>query len=130
MVSIRGNKPGSMALALSVLLTYVIVFDAPVHSAVPHKRSIAQRETANDLETCRSDGICGWEVYDRYSRDPLYYVASLCRCSTEETCIRTGDDVSSFSYVYRCRVVRRNKHKNRTTSAATNGPNSTAASSS
>lgn len=116
---------GNMAVALSVILTFVIL---STEAGVPHKRSIASRDTTNELETCRSDAICGWEVYERYTREPSYYVANTCKCSTEETCIRTGDDISTSSYVYRCRVVRRNKNKNRTSSTtqqATSGPNST-----
>jgi len=125
------NSGNKMALALSVILTFVIL---STEAAVPHKRSIASRDTTNEIETCRSDAICGWEVYERYQREPLYYVANTCKCSTEETCIRTGDDISTSSYVYRCRVVRRNKNKNRnqtssSTQQATSGPNSTASTS-
>ncbi|CAG7733311.1 unnamed protein product [Allacma fusca] len=78
-------------------------------------RSLYKREVTSEPDTvCRSNGVCGWEVYDSYTRNREYYVSSSCKCTAAELCIRMEDDISISAYVYRCRSPR-NKNKNKTT---------------
>jgi len=113
----RGNLAMVLTSGLALICIILAIGPVPAQSAVHHKRSTTNPTSENPAtqaqrnETCYSDGICGWEVYQRYTRETLYYVPATCKCPCELACVRAEDDVLAFYWIYRCRVYRRNRHR-------------------
>ncbi|KAH9426310.1 hypothetical protein DERP_010877 [Dermatophagoides pteronyssinus] len=53
---------------------------------------------------------CGWEVFrpEQFRKIPSYFVFSSCQCSIGQYCVHDTDDLSIYSFVYRCKSTQNN----------------------
>ncbi|XP_052872867.1 uncharacterized protein LOC128278229 [Anopheles cruzii] len=70
--------------------------------------SRAERSVVNETfdmidKKCESNSPCGWAIYTPYTRKIEKFVQNTCECPKTQVCIRTDDDISTSTFVYRCR---------------------------
>ncbi|XP_011703694.1 PREDICTED: uncharacterized protein LOC105459406 isoform X2 [Wasmannia auropunctata] len=70
---------------------------------IPRATEDSDEENAS-TRICYNGQNCGWAVYDPSTRNIQYFMRNTCECPDESyKCVRVGDDLSTYAYVYRCR---------------------------
>ncbi|CAO1423992.1 unnamed protein product [Diamesa hyperborea] len=75
-------------------------------SVLLDKLSISKRAIENEKEECISSTPCGWAIFDASKANkPItdFMQNTSCKCSSDKVCIRTNEDLSISSHVYRCK---------------------------
>ncbi|XP_050094428.1 uncharacterized protein LOC126577067 [Anopheles aquasalis] len=90
-----------LLMALVVLSVVHLTRQASVSLQV---LSRAERSATNHtLEKCESNSPCGWAIYSTTTRFIEKFEKNTCDCPKPQLCIRTEDDITTGTYVYRCR---------------------------
>jgi len=116
--SIKLRLPGKMSLEFKtlgrfstvVLLTLGLLLAVMVLTSESHvvavRRSIRQSPGSAE-EECRTNGICGWVLYNRTTRVNTRNIPATCRCNKKDLCVKAEDDLDIPAYTYRCSPNRR-----------------------
>ncbi|OXA43841.1 hypothetical protein Fcan01_21437 [Folsomia candida] len=85
------------------------------------KRSVRQSSgNGAVVEECRTNAVCGWQIYNASTRVHQRYVPTTCRCNKKDLCTRAEDDIGVPAYVYRCRDYTSRRNRTTVRPAATN----------
>uniref|UniRef100_A0A2M4C519 Putative secreted protein n=1 Tax=Anopheles marajoara TaxID=58244 RepID=A0A2M4C519_9DIPT len=91
-----------LLMALVVLSAVHLTRQASVSLQV---LSRAERSTSNQTleKKCETNSPCGWAIYSTITRFIEKFEKNTCDCPKPLLCIRMEDDITTGTYVYRCR---------------------------
>ncbi|KAK0169591.1 hypothetical protein PV327_011482 [Microctonus hyperodae] len=55
------------------------------------------------IPNCGHSNPCGWELYKTPGRQIYGFLHNVCQCNATASCVKHHDDISTYTYQYRCR---------------------------
>ncbi|GFR06111.1 hypothetical protein TNCT_630241 [Trichonephila clavata] len=89
--------------------TVIMHLNTPVDGVTNPVRELRMLDSEAGTEPasfpCGNENACGWKIYNRFTREDLYFTPSLCYCPVDKDCTYFADDLQKAAYEYRCTPV-------------------------